>query len=194
MTSQDALFESFVNVPHAVLGTSLQPLCLRHLLWLHQFNSPLVETSRPTTLQDLELAVQICRSTTHEETIASLQIMRMPLVKRLRHHFWRKANGKLDLKAEVVKWVSYYDDHLRLPQFYDSKKESDLKLPWLLLHASALIKSTGWNEEQVWGMPIGQVIFYNLAFGYLNTGESNIISDKELLAQKALMELAGGNN
>lgn len=188
MSNESAFFESWTNVPHVILGRKLQPLSIFHYVWLYQVGSPLVYTAKPATMADLELAVLICSSSTNEQVLAVLE--GKGILQRMRNYFWRKANRKRNLQTELTKFIAYNDDHIALPEFYSSDtKEINERLPWLFVVAASLIKTTGWTEEKVFSMPIGKVFWLNLAFHYLETGKTSIISDKEQLAMKILGEM-----
>lgn len=173
-------FEALVNVPHRVLGKRLEPFCLLHILWLEQLNSPLVATSEPLAMADLELAALICSSKTSEEILTKIKKPR-PL--------WRYRNRFRDLKNETRKFLTYQDDHCALPEFADSNHGNHERLPSLLLSAAALIKETGWSEETVMTLPLGKVVWYNAAYGYLASGETRVVSDRERVAMEALTSL-----
>lgn len=204
MNNLQRYFENEVNVPHTVLGWQLQPLSLRHMMWLQHLESPLLNTDKVTTLQDLELAVLVCSSKSHEETLSNLGIKPgKGLLKRCRWEMRKKAlnwwcasnrkkisTGKA-LQDEIRKFLAYQDDYCCLPSFTpkDSQATHE-KVPYLLVYAAALIKSTGWSEETVFNMPVGKVIWFNTTFGYLNTGETNILSDKERHAMEMLKQIS----
>ena len=188
MTPTASLFECLTNVPHTVLGKRLKPLCLLHLLWLYHIGSPLVNTAKETTLADLQTAVVICSSTTPEEILGKLK------ADGIRQRLWKLYTRKQPLEEQILKFIAYYTDYFSLPDFQDSTETKDDKIPWLMLCASALVKNTGWDANTVWTMPVGQVIWYNLSFGYITTGESNIVSDKQLEARRMLEALQQGGS
>jgi hypothetical protein len=187
MTNTDAFYEAFVNIPHTVLGRRLQPLCLFHLLWLYLIQSPLIITNKETTLKDLEIAVLICGSKNDSEIFKLLDGKEQNTLQKISNYFWRRRNRKRDFQSELKKFIAYNDDYIALPRFLPKEDgEANEKIPWLLLHATSLIKATGWSEETVFSMPIGKVMWFNLALGFLATGETRIMSDKEQQAVEAL--------
>lgn len=175
-------FESYVNVPHSVLGVKLNPLSLLHYLWLHHLESPLITTGKEGSLADLELAALICSSSSSEE------ILRKINRKGFFAKVWRYRNRYRQLNLEALAFLAYHDDYVSLPLFGDTKGEEE-KLPYLLLYAANLIKATGWSEEVVFTMPLGKLIWLNVAFSYLNSGKTNVISDWEQAATAALKAL-----
>lgn len=185
MNNLQRFFENEVNVPHTVLSLKLQPLSLRHMMWLQHLESPLIYTAKPVTLEDLELAVLVCSSKDNEETLKKLSSTAGGWFEKLVQHGWRwlnrsKVKDAKALQGEIRKFLAYQDDCCCLPEFMQSKgaQKTEEKMPYMLTYAAALIKSTGWSEETVFNMPLGKVIWYNSVFGYLNTGETNVLSDE----------------
>jgi len=188
MTNQDALFESFVNVPHYILNKELKPLCLVHLIWLNHVDSPLLNTALPLELSDLEIAALICSSSSHEEIIEKLKPKsRFSKVKR---YLWRVKNKKANLDNEVLKWLYYYSDNAALPN-YGNRKEVEEILPFFILQIASLIKYTGWSEADVMLMPIGKACWYSSAFSYMETGKTSIMSDTESYMMNMWEEIQG---
>ncbi len=181
-------FESFVNVSHKVLGIELKPFSLNHYLWLEQLDSPLVNSS-PCAMADLEVAVLICSQVTNEQIQDRLSASN--LWRRMRRASWRKKNEKRDLTNSFNSFIAYQNDYLALPRFAPPSGETEEKLPWLLVTASAVIRNTGWSEETVFQMPIGKVFWFASVFALLKNGETNVISDKAQGAEDALRTLYG---
>lgn len=184
-SNKDKLLECFVNTTHYLLGKKLKPLCLLHFLWLENIGSPLVETSKTIKLHDLELAALICSSSSSAEILSKLQS------KSLGGRFWRFCNGFRDLEKETRAFLAYQDDYCALPEFGESggEGENNEVIPYLLLQAASLIRETGWDEKTVFTYPIGKLVWFNSAFTYLRTGETNIVSDREKAAIEALKAL-----
>ena len=192
LSNNEVFFESWVHVPHKVLGRELKPLSILHLIWLYNAESPLVITNKNVTMEDLEIAVLICSNCTNEGILAALNAKENGIRLRISNYFWRRQNRrKRSLQLELRRFLTYNDDFMALPKFMPREGESDEKLPWLLVHMANLIKATGWDEQEVLNMPIGKVLWYNLAFGYLETGETRVMSDREKLAADAIKELYG---
>lgn len=174
MDNVSRYFEALVNIQHRLLGIPLQPFCLLHLLWLGQIGSPLIATSQPLKMADLELAALVCSSRTSEEILKKLKKPR---------RFWRFQNRFAELTKETKAFLAYQDDHCSLPEFGDASGGYHERLPSLLLQAATLIKETGWDEQTVMTLPLGKVIWYNSAFAYLRTGETSVVSDRERAAK-----------
>jgi len=189
MTPSAAFFESVINVEHTLCRLKLRPLCLAHLLWLYAVKSPLVETERPVTLADLEIAALICSSRSEAQIALRLGVSKQSLFLRARLGLWRLRNSKLDSRTEAKRFLAYQEDYIALPETEESNGEDEVKLPWLLMHAAACIAATGWKESEVYFLPLGRLLWLNMAFGYLKTGKSTVISEKELNAREALKSL-----
>ena len=192
MTNEAAFNECWINLNHKLLGYTLKPLCLLHLQWMYNIESPLVITSKPATITDVEIGALICSSGSNGEIFSKLNSK--GLLNRLKRFLWHRSHRKQPVQEALLAFVHYQNDYCSLPEFFnDEQKESDNPFSWLLLHSVTLIKNTGWMLEQVYTMPIGQVVWLNLAFAYLNTGETSLKTDKEALAEKALASLTSQN-
>ena len=110
------------------------------------------------------------------------------------YNWFRLRLNKFVLETELRKWLAYQDDYATCPKMYegDENEVSNSIFPWMFSYMASLIKATGWTEEQVIIMPVGKVLWYNLAFNYLETGETRVVSDKEQQAQEALKAMMGG--
>ena len=189
MTTTQSFLENWINAEHSLLGRTLEPLSLRHLLWLHAIQSPLVITDKTVTLADLELAALICSSTSDAQ-LTFFNAQKLPCWRKWSEHFWRWKNKGCDLQQETIAFLRYQDDYLKLPEFWEAKKNAgDCPLPYLLTHAAGLIANTGWSEETVFNMPIGKVIWLNIAFAFFKTGETNVMGDSDIAAREALSAL-----
>lgn len=187
MTNNDSFYESWLNVSHKVLGCKLQPLSLNHLLFLYQIESPVVYTSKPITLKDLEIAVLVCSSKSTEEILDKIKPSNyLNPFQILQRYLWLRKNKHRNFEEESLKFISYYSDYCSLPVMLETEGETNQAIPFQLVHAANLIKNTGWSESTVFSMSVGKVIWLNLAFGYLKSGETNVMSDKELEAVKML--------
>jgi len=190
MTNAAIFFETLVNLKHEVLGLELKPFCVLHLLWLQHIGSPLFVTSAPVKIEDVELAAIICSCATNEEILAKLTPRNR--WQRFLRNRWHRRNRRQDLATAVKSFLAYQDDFCSLPQFASKEQNRDEKLPWLLLYAAGLIKATGWDLVKVLTLPLGQVIWLNISLGYLESGETSVISDRERAAMDALAALTGG--
>jgi len=173
--------ENFVNINHKVLGITLEPFCLLHLLFLNQIRSPFVDAeAQGGNLEDLEKAVLVCSSKSFDEITQKLAGRHGGVLNRFKWLFWRKWNRRfgLDLNSEVLKLLSYCSDYTSMPIFADGKGGAS-PFSAEMLYIGALIKETGWDLDSVLAMPLGQVVWINSILGFLKSGETNIISDNE---------------
>lgn len=174
MTNSALFLEAYVNTEHRLCGLKLKPLSLFHFLWLEHFKSPLLSLDRKVTLQDLELAAVICSAQETKSLLRNLEKRKL---------LWHWRNKLRDVESEGRAWLGYFNDYFAIPDFWNSKTETvDSTLPWLVLCAGAVVKETGWSLETVMTLPVGVVIWLNLSFSFLATGESKIMSDADKLA------------
>lgn len=190
LNNADIFFETLVNVPHEIYGLRLKPFCILHLLWLQHLNSPLFLTSKRIEIEDVEIAAIVCSSSSSEEILEKLNPT--SLWRKFLRQRWHRKNQRIELGAAVKAFIAYQDDYCSLPEFFHKDESRDEKLPWLLIYAAALIKATGWDFERILKLPLGQVIWLNLSFGYLDSGESTVVTDRERAAMEALRTLTGG--
>lgn len=185
ITPTESFFEAFLNSSHRVLGKRLEPYSLRHLMILSRIQSPLIHGGA-VTLSDLMIAVLVCSQMSVEGSLNALE------AKDWRSWLWQRNARKADVSRELNAFLAYLHDFTSLPEFENKVDENGCpvvtneKIPTLLCHAAQLIRWTGWDEEKVLSMPLGKLIWYNLAFGYLETGDSRVVSEQELNAQRQL--------
>jgi hypothetical protein len=191
MTARESFYECWVNADHFLLGRKLAPLCLRHLVFLHAIQSPLVLTDLPLSIQDLEIAAVIC-STDEGEELAALDAKKLSWLQRASRWVWHRRNAKCDLAAAVQSFIAYQDDYLALPSMGTKPSKGKIAscpFDFLLMQAAGLILKTGWSEKEVFNLPVGKMVSLNLAFGYLETGETTVISEQESQAMEQLKDL-----
>jgi len=182
LSNAQLFFESVVHTDHRLCGLRLKPLCLLHLLWLEQVGSPLLSSDERVTLRDLELAAAICSSSTSEE-----------ITKRLARtaYVWHWLNSFRNIRNEAKAWIAYFNDFFAVPELMQQDGGSASKLPWLSLCLASVVKETGWDAERVLRLPVGLVVWLNLSFGYLNSGETSVVSDRERQAMALLRDMGG---
>jgi hypothetical protein len=180
LSNRARFFENFCNVSHKVLGKRLKPFCALHYLWLEHLDSPLIITSKNVSPADLRLAVAICSQDSSEAILAAIN----------RENKRWIAPKSANLAADVKLFLAYTDDYCSLWEYEDKAGGATVeKLPWLLVAIAAFIKETGYPQEVVWKMPLGQLLAFNSAFSYLQTGEANIVTDTDRAAEAALTSL-----
>lgn len=83
-------------------------------------------------------------------------------------------------EKQLAKFNNYISDYLSLPETYENGDASNNPYPFALMFACKLIKQTGYEWDYVfYQMPIS-LIFWMVSCGdYIETGETNLISDKE---------------
>jgi hypothetical protein len=134
---------------HRVFGRRLRPFCFWHKLQLELLDSPLI-TGGPVSLFDLDVATRICR-TRYRERVT------LPKVST-----WNKWTWPLRLRGnlarEAKKFEEYLGDYYSPPKFWpkdggEDNPQLDESLHFVLM----VVKATGWPQEYVWEMPIGEV-------------------------------------
>ena len=149
---------------HRVLGTKLQPYCLRHLPALMALTSPLVAGGDARIgAGDLLAAVRVCRSSGWPVlSPQDLRPRRWDAVRR-----WWLERKPARLRAAVQAFMSYQDAHCSFPKFYsqESTKEDDedrgdvptgnrLSAPFLLSRVCAVVMRTSVSQAEAWRMPL----------------------------------------
>lgn len=185
MTNSELIFEAFVNTSHRICGLKMRPLCILHLMWLEQIDSPLRYDTERITLRDIELAALICSSRSHDEILKKLE--RPPFL-----YSW--INQLRKCSVEAPKWHAYLKDYFAVPEFGDNGSSRVNELPWLQVYLGALMKEFGMPLDEALTVPIGQAVWLNITAGYLNSGQTNVVSDGVKAAQEFIKSggLTGG--
>lgn len=156
-----AFREAFENVGHRVYGYRLKPYSLWHRFCLEMLNSPVI-TGEPTSGLELYAAARVCCSQFGElPDLAPAKglIRRLRLSARLRQY---------GLQAEAKKFQAYLEDFESGPKLWPdeggSRSPKCSEMDQGLELAAHVIRETGWTQETVWNMPIGQLRWYSAAF------------------------------
>jgi hypothetical protein len=183
LSNAQLFFESLVHTEHKLCGLRLKPLCLLHLLWLEHVKSPLLSSDRRVTMRDLELAAVICSSSSSDE-----------IMKRVARpgYVWHWRNTFRNVTAEAKAWLAFFNDYFSLPELLEREGSGANKLPWLAVCIASLVKETGWSLEKVLLLPVGAAVWLNLSFGFLESGQTPVISDLERQAMALLGDIGGG--
>lgn len=170
MSNTNLFLESVINTSHKVYGKKLLPLSLFHIGMLENINSPLL-LGGELTGEDILKGALICSSKN---------------VRKLESNFGNFINNILFFyykpHIELQKWNAFWSDYFPTPQMMEKEGETkDSKFPYIASCAAAIIRQTGWSFDKVfYEMPVGQLIWLNLAFNFIENGETDIVSDKEL--------------
>jgi hypothetical protein len=168
MTNGALFLESILNTSHKVYGHRLLPLSLFHIGMLERISSPLL-LGGELTGEDIAKAALICSS----KNVQKLESKFRNFVNNILFFLYKPG-------TEFAKWNAYWNDYFPAPQMMEKEGSSEGKFPYIASCAAAIIQQTGWDFNKVfYEMPVGQLVWLNLAFAFVQSGETNIVSDKE---------------
>lgn len=150
----ETFYEAFINCKHKVLGKRLKPFCLKHCLYLEAIGSPIMKVvngeEAEITRKDLEIAVVIC--STDRDILDALS---RPYITMKFHRF----------KRGLTAFLGYLTDYLSLPEMWDrSNGKTTINSPWILSRVILLLSKTNLTREEVWSMPLGELLWYCASF------------------------------
>ncbi len=187
--------DSRVHEEHTVAGVKLLPMSLNHLFALRTIESPLVFTKKPCSWKELEMAILICSDDSDMPLNKALK-SKQPWFKRRKFQVWHTYNMfRRNLVEEVTKFLDYYEDFNSLPEIGEAPLTEEQKLlglteqpktvevrdnpiPDLLLYELIVVRETGITPKEVRRMNLGEIGWYVETFGYLETGKTNVISER----------------
>jgi hypothetical protein len=168
----EAFYEAFINCEHIVLGKKLLPFCLRHCLFLEAIDSPYMKVlngiESEITRRDLELVVLVCS--------AKCDILTALSKANYIQNWYIKFHS---FKSASTKFLSYLSDYVALPELWENgESEVVLNSPWILSKATLLLSKTSMTSDEIWNMPLGELLWYCAAFAE-QEGVAQIQSDDE---------------
>jgi hypothetical protein len=189
----ESFAEAWVNSPHRILGLRLLPFSLWHRFQLEILDSPLLSGKAVDPLEIpfvLERAVRACRLT-YPQTVAP--------------HFnmwsfrWRLAGR--DINTELMKFGAYLSDYFAIPKFLPPTRKKDNR-PESVNHPppeniqifSAVVSMTGWPEEKIWMLPIGQAYWYAAGHWYQSGQELDFLTPEHLILKERIEKLKAAKN
>jgi hypothetical protein len=184
----DELFaEAWVNGTHRVLGLKLRPFSLWHRLQLEILDSPLLKGEVPLPL-DLERACRACQLVYPQ--VVPTQIKWWSLR-------WRLAGR--DYEEEIKKMGAYLSDYYSPPQFLPPIKKyhrTDVTHPppENMRIFSAVVALTGWPEERIWNLPIGQAYWYAAGHWYQQGQELDFLTPEHLVLKQRIDAMKKGKS
>ena len=175
--------ESFSIHSHRVLGRRLRPFCLAHQFYLTVLSSPLL-VAESISLPQLEQAVVVCSSRPHEIEDRLSKIGRSTT---LSHAKWWWRLWRYDFAKELKKFDAYLGDIFAPPEVKSTgstvkrldKGGTGQRLPDELSMACAMIKHTGWAEDDVWEMPLGKLHWYSAGFQSLENADFKLVTEED---------------
>lgn len=167
MTNLQVFLECVIHTTHRLYGYRLRPLSLYHLAMLEQYAPSVL--SGECREQDLKLAACICASKDADDFRRKSKSIRVWLT-----NFYR-------FETQVTKFADYIADYLTFPEVSQTKdKTNNNPFPTALIFAAKLIKETGYDFDRVFfAMPVSQIYWLVMSLGYLERGETMVVSDLE---------------
>jgi hypothetical protein len=166
MTNLQVFLECVIDAPHWVYGYRLRPLSLFHLAMLEEYAPSAM--GGLCTERDLQIAACICASRNAQDFRRKSKGLRAWIA------------GFYGYPKQVQKFGDYLADYLTLPETSKSKDIQNNPFPSSLLFAAKLIKETGYAFDQVfYDMSVSQIFWLAMALGYIESGETTVVSDKE---------------
>ena len=113
--------------------------------------------------QDLEVAVIVCSSD--------------DVINELKCPHWLMT--LYSFKRGLTAFLSYLTDFVAVPEIWDrTDSETTLNAPWILSKAMLLLSKTSITLDEVWNMPLGELLWYCATFAE-QEGVAQIQSDEE---------------
>ena len=178
--------ESWVNSKHRVLGFDLLPFALWHRFQLQLLESPILE-GKVVLPADLYQACRACQLVYPETIKGKINMWSLR---------WRIAGN---FKMEVQKFGEYLSDHFAPPQFLPPvrnyhRTEVLHPPPEEMRIFSAVVALTGWSEEKIWMLPIGQAYWYAAGHWYQSGQELDFLTPEHLILKKRIDAMKAGTN
>lgn len=157
---------------------------MKHCLYLEAIDSPIMSLINGTELEiskkDLELAVVICSE--DSDILNALEKINSP------KNFPMRLYG---FKRGLTAFLGYLTDFLAFPELWDrSDGKTALNSPWILSKATLLLSKTTLTREEIWNMPLGELMWYIACFAE-QEGIAEIQSEEE---QEAIAEAIRAKN
>jgi hypothetical protein len=174
MDNLSLFLESIIHAEHRVGGFKLQDLSLYHLALIDKYCPDAL--GGDCSKSDLCTAIVICASKDFKD------------FKRLTGSLQGWLMRYYNLSKMHIGFGNYITDHMSFPEMGEIERDvSNNPFPYSLMFAARLIKDTGYSFDHVfYRMSVSQVFWLISALGYLESGETTVISDKEKWAIKAL--------
>lgn len=179
-TNNDLFLESIIDGNHSVYGFKLKPLSLFHLTLLEKY-CPSVLSGMAVNEGELQKAAMICSAQYLNHFYSA--------AKSIRAYFLPFYNFNKQLDS----FAAYLADYMTFPETMESTGEpKNNPFPFPLVFAGKLIKETGYSFRHVfYEMSISQIYWLVSVMGFIESGESSVISDKEKAIYAAIKEKEG---
>ena len=154
--------------PYMVLGNTLKPFCLGHLLILKELDSPLIDESqqREVSFEQLVAAAIVCTST-FEETKAqindgiSFENEKVKIADKIKSTFENDQNGPTVIQDAIFAFAEYVTVNFKEPPAYVIENEStgiESGTYWIQSYINVLCTECGYTRSEAWNMPINLAI------------------------------------
>jgi hypothetical protein len=169
-----------------IMGYTLKPFSLRHMLILHAINSPFVSGKNvPTHPEQVLAALRICSGLHPDDAFKSVSIL----------DSFRAARLQLDSRY-FVKVVSEIMEYMQTcssgPAVYTKPDENEKRaenVPGPLSLATSLMSKMGMTHEEAWNMTLGQTIWYLTAHAISEGADIKILTTEAEAKADAEREL-----
>lgn len=172
MNNGDCYLESLFNQTYRIAGRSLRPFCLAHMVFLKRIQSPYV-VGGETTAKDLILALNVC-------TAGSFQEIYQNVGRQKISDLW------LNKAREEEKFMGYLKDYASLPDTIKAASHDgaspvavENKLPVELTLPVRLVSQSSYKLEEALFLPLSQLVWMVAGINYIESGETNILSDAD---------------
>lgn len=178
--------EAWINSTHRVLGLKLRPFSLWHRFNLALIESPILSGKILNPL-DLERACRICQLKYPESVSIKINWWSFR---------WRLAGR--DFIAEQYKFGAYLSDFYSIPKFIPPTRKKHLPddvshpPPEDIRIFSAVSTMTGWSEEKIWNLPIGQAYWYAAGHWYQSGRELDFLTPEHLVLKARIAAMKKG--
>ena len=162
-----------------VCGKRLLPFCLRHRVALEAIGSPLLQTDKPMTADQLLATVRIL-STHNIEDIRKPTTIRECLLSA------KLSRNKRALIKECYNLSLYMEGQSLWPRFWtkEDSGKTESSIPWPLTIVASLMRN-GCTYEQAWTMPESEAIWLHIAHCSADGAGIQVVSDVEWEAMEA---------
>ena len=170
-----------------VCGKRLLPFCLRHRVALEAIGSPLIQTGKPMTADQLLATVRIL--STH-----NIEDIRKPTTIRECLLSVKLSRNKNALIQECYKLSLYMEGQSLWPRFWvnENSEKSETSIPWPLTIVASLMRN-GCTYEQAWTMPESEAVWLHIAHCSAGGAGIQVVSDVEWEAMEEYKKSQSAN-
>ncbi len=165
--------QSVLVSPPIVLGRQMRHFSAFHALLLLLFDSPFFK-SGIATRDDVIFAIWICGT---EFRTGAESLFGSGMITDAEE--WGKSVGEWEFDQTIKDFRIYLADYLLFPSIWQQKGGKQSNIPWpFKLVCTILQNFSGFNEVEVWNMPLSRAACYRAAFAE-DVG-AELVSEKTL--------------